>query len=79
MKELFKRIGKPDTRTLLAIIATLGVMSYIGIIMVHPVPKENVALLNTVLPMVISSLVSLCFGYYFGAAKNENKANPDKP
>lgn len=71
MKEIMKRIGKPDTRTMLAVIATMGALSYIGILMVHPVPKENVPLLNTLLPMVVSSILGLCFGYYFGSAKKE--------
>ena len=80
MKELLKRLSKPDTRTALALLVTLGVFSFIGILFIKQVPDENVPILNTLLPMTFT-LLSMCFGFYFGAAKNEqDKQNqPPKP
>lgn len=73
MTEFFKKISKTDTRTLLAVLAVLAVFSYIGLLFIVPVPQANVALLNTLLPMMLSGIVGLAYGFYFGSSKSDAK------
>lgn len=73
MTEFLKRLNKTDTRTILAILTALAMFSFVGLLYVVPVPKENVALLNTVMPMLTSSALVLCFTFYFGNSKSDRK------
>lgn len=75
MTDFFKKLSKTDTRTILAVLATLGVFSYVGLLFIVAVPQENVALLNTLLPMMVSTIVGLCFAFYFGSSKKDIDAD----
>lgn len=78
MTEFFKKISKTDTRTMLAVMAGLGVFSFVGLLFVIPVPEANVALLNTLLPMMVSSVLVLSYSFYFGSSKAGDKVDPKK-
>ena len=75
MNDFIKKRNKTDTRTILAVLSVLGVFSYIGLLFIVPVPQENVALLNTLMPILVSSVVVVAFAYYFGSSKDGNKTN----
>lgn len=78
MTEFLKKLTKTDTRTILAVMATLGVFSFVGLLFVVKVPRENVALLNTLLPMMVSGIVGLSFGFYFGNSKSTATKNEEE-
>ncbi|MCC6185567.1 MAG: hypothetical protein IT256_00290 [Chitinophagaceae bacterium] len=75
MTDFLKKLTKTDTRSILAIIATLGVFSFVGLLFIVAVPQENVALLNTLLPMLISGIMGMAFGFYFGSSKKDGDNN----
>lgn len=78
MNDFIKRLSKPDTRSFLAVLALLGGFSFVGLLFFKAVPKENVALLNTLLPMVLTGTTFMACGFYYNASKTDKKLDDVK-
>lgn len=79
MKQWFAKLGTTDIRHLLAIVWCVCSWITTIILIFHPVPKENEAVVYLAIGNQLAS-TALVLGYFFGASKrqtdNDKKQTP---
>lgn len=71
MTEFIRKLTKTEIRSVLAILIILGGFSFIGVLLIAPIPPENKDLVNIVIGGVFTGTVASVANYYFGSSKNE--------
>lgn len=71
MKEINRTFKRADTRSILALVSVIGIQVQVILLFFKPIPQNNVSLLNTLIPMLLTGTIGACFGFYFGSSKGD--------
>lgn len=75
MTEIIRRVSKTDTRTLLALIGTLGSFTMLGMMQFHPIPEGNKDVVTLAIGIVLGGSLSNVYSFYFGSSKQDADKN----